>query len=114
MGEGTVVSLPKPGASVANDPLLAVLREGARRMLTQAVEAEVEAWFCQNSRQPGQRWSRRRGDGRLCGPEDTQHGHGPAEEEEQSAVVGGDMLVVAGAEAEEVAELVVTSAEPGG
>ena len=45
MGEGTVVPLPKPGASVANDPLLAVLREGARRMLTQAVEAEVEAFL---------------------------------------------------------------------
>ena len=45
MGEGTVVPLPKPGASVADDPLLAVLREGARRMLTQAVEAEVEAFL---------------------------------------------------------------------
>jgi hypothetical protein len=42
-----------------------------------------------------------------------QHGHGPAEEE-QSAAVGRDVLVVAGAGAEEVAELVVTSAEPGG
>ena len=29
-------------ASVADDPLLAVLRDGARRMLTQAIEAEVE------------------------------------------------------------------------
>jgi putative transposase len=41
--EGTVVTLPKPGATLADDPLLAVLREGARRMLAQAVEAEVEA-----------------------------------------------------------------------
>ena len=50
---------------------------------------------------------------RLCGLEDAQHGHGPAKKE-QPAAVGGDGLVVAGAEAEEVAELVVTSAEPGG
>ena len=37
MEEGTVVPLPRPGATVADDPLLAVLREGARRMLMQAV-----------------------------------------------------------------------------
>src|SRR3954452_24516671 len=43
--EGTVVTLPKPGATVADDPLLVVLRDGARRMLTQAVEAEVEAFL---------------------------------------------------------------------
>jgi putative transposase len=43
--EGTVVQLPKPGATLADDPLLAVLREGARRMLTRAVEAEVEAFL---------------------------------------------------------------------
>ena len=45
MEEDTVVRLPRPGASVADDPLLAVLREGARRMLTQAIEAEVEAFL---------------------------------------------------------------------
>jgi putative transposase len=45
MEEGTVVPLPKPGATLADDPLLAVLREGARRMLTQAIEAEVEAFL---------------------------------------------------------------------
>jgi putative transposase len=43
--EDTVVPLPRPGASVTDDPLLAVLREGARRMLMQAVEAEVEAFL---------------------------------------------------------------------
>jgi putative transposase len=41
--EDSVVRLPRPGASVIEDPLLAVLRNGARRMLTQALEAEVEA-----------------------------------------------------------------------
>jgi transposase-like protein len=45
MEEDTVVRLPRPGAGVADDPLLAVLREGARRMLTQAIEAEVEAFL---------------------------------------------------------------------
>jgi putative transposase len=39
--EDSVVALPRPGASVTDDPLLAVLREGARRMLMQAVEAEA-------------------------------------------------------------------------
>jgi putative transposase len=43
--EGTVIPLPKPGATVADDPLLAVLREGARRMLMQAVEAEVATFL---------------------------------------------------------------------
>jgi putative transposase len=43
--EDSVVRLHLPGASVADDPLLAVLREGARRMLTQAIEAEVEAFL---------------------------------------------------------------------
>src|SRR4051812_2187587 len=45
MEEDTVVALPRPGSGVTDDPLLAVLREGARRMLTQAVEAEVEAFL---------------------------------------------------------------------
>ena len=34
MEEDIVVRLPRPGGSVADDPLLVVLREGARRMLT--------------------------------------------------------------------------------
>jgi putative transposase len=45
MEEDSVVRLRRPGVSVADDPLLAVLREGARRMLTQAIEAEVEAFL---------------------------------------------------------------------
>jgi putative transposase len=43
--EDSVVSLPRPGSGVVSDPLLAVLREGARRMLMQAVEAEVETFL---------------------------------------------------------------------
>jgi hypothetical protein len=45
MEEGTVVPLPRPGAALADDPLLVVLRDGARRLLTQAIEAEVEAFL---------------------------------------------------------------------
>jgi len=45
MKEDTVVALPRPGASVADDPLLMVLREGARRLLLQAIEAEVETFL---------------------------------------------------------------------
>ena len=45
MEEASVVALPRPGASVTDDPLLAMLREGARRMLTQAIEAEVESFL---------------------------------------------------------------------
>lgn len=45
MEEDTVVALPRPGSGVTDDPLLAVLREGARRMLTQAIEAEVELFL---------------------------------------------------------------------
>ena len=45
MEEDTVVALPRPGSGVTDDPLLAVLREGARRMLTQAIEAEVETFL---------------------------------------------------------------------
>src|SRR5690349_19892563 len=43
MEEGTVVPLPRSGTTLADGPLPAVLRERARRVLTQAVEAEVEA-----------------------------------------------------------------------
>src|SRR5215203_1256397 len=55
---------------------------------------------------------------RTCGDvpsrgfQDGQHRHGAAEELE-SAAIGGNVLVVAGARAEEVAEFVVSSAEPG-
>jgi len=45
MAEDSVVALPRPGASITDDPLLAVLRDGAKRMLMQAVEAEVEAFL---------------------------------------------------------------------
>ena len=41
--DSTVVSLRQPDA--VEDPLTAVLREGARRLLAQAVEAEAEVLY---------------------------------------------------------------------
>ena len=41
MEDDTVVGLPRPGGAVEDDPLLVVLREGARQMLRHAIEAEV-------------------------------------------------------------------------
>jgi putative transposase len=49
MEEDTVLALPRPGSSLTDDPLLAVLREGARRMLMQAIEAEVEAFLASHA-----------------------------------------------------------------
>ena len=51
--------------------------------------------------------------GRSSGLQDAQHGHG-SPEKEQPAAIGGNMSVMAGAEAEKVAELIVAAAEPGG
>jgi putative transposase len=45
MDEDSVVRLPRPGGSVADDPLLVVLREGARRMLSCAIEVEVDGFI---------------------------------------------------------------------
>ena len=45
MDEDSVVALPRPGASVTDDLLLAVLQDGARRMLMQAIAAEVETYL---------------------------------------------------------------------
>jgi len=45
MNEDTVVRLPRPGASVVDDPLLEVLRSGARQMLQQVIEVEVQAFL---------------------------------------------------------------------
>src|SRR5918998_2088271 len=52
------------------------------------------------------------GQGRSRGFQDGEHGRGPAEEE-HSAAVCGNMLVVTGAGAEDVSEFIVPPAEPG-
>ena len=61
MEEDTVVPLPRPGSGVAADPLLVVLRKGAKPMLTQAVaaEAEVEAFLAAHAELVDERGRRR-------------------------------------------------------
>ena len=67
MEADSVVALPSPGSGVTGDPLLAVLREGARRMPAQAVGAEVEAFL---AALPGRPWT-----GRGAGL--VRNGHAP-------------------------------------
>src|SRR3954447_17584408 len=57
--------------------------------------------------------SRTCGDGPSRGFQDGQHRHGAAEELE-SAAIGGHVLMGAGARAEDVAQFIVSPAEPGG
>ena len=49
MEEDTVVGLPRPGGAVEDDLLLGVLRDGARRMLTCAIEAEVAGFLAMHA-----------------------------------------------------------------
>src|SRR3954462_1621471 len=59
VNEDTVVALPRPGSNLADDPLQGVLRAGARRMLMQAIEAEVEAFLAVHADQTDDRNRRR-------------------------------------------------------
>jgi putative transposase len=63
--DSTVVRFPQPDAIA--DPLTAVLRSGARRLLAQAIEAEAEAFLAEMA-------DRRLVDGRA---RVVRHGHGP-------------------------------------
>ena len=63
--DSTVVRLPQP--KVIDDPLTAVLRSGARQLLAQAIEAEVEAFLAAMAEE-------RLADGRA---RFVRHGHGP-------------------------------------
>jgi transposase-like protein len=67
MQEDTVVGLPRPGGTVEDDPLLAVLREGARQMLTHAIEAEVAAFLAVHADEVDEEGRRRL----------VRHGHAP-------------------------------------
>ena len=49
MEEDAVVGLPRPGGAVEDDLLLGVLRDGARRMLMQAIEAEVAGFLAMHA-----------------------------------------------------------------
>jgi putative transposase len=63
--DSTVVRFPQP--DTIDDPLTAVLRSGARRLLAQAIEAEAEAFLAEMV-------DRRLADGRA---RFVRHGHGP-------------------------------------
>ncbi|MFL5334887.1 MAG: IS256 family transposase [Geminicoccaceae bacterium] len=63
--DSTVVRFPQPDA--IDDPLTAVLRSGARRLLARAIEAEAEAFLAGMA-------DRRLADGRA---RVVRHGHGP-------------------------------------
>ena len=52
MEETTVVGLARPGGTVEDDPLLCVLRDGARQMLMQAIEAEVAGFLATRADRP--------------------------------------------------------------
>jgi transposase-like protein len=79
MEEDTVVGLPRPGGTVEDDPLLAVLREGARRMLSHAIEAEVAGFLATHADQRDE-YGRRRLVRNGHAPERTiQTGIGPIE-----------------------------------
>ena len=67
MEEDTVVGLPRPGGTVEEDPLLAVLREGARQMLSYAIEAEVAAFLAVHADEVDEEGRRRL----------VRHGHAP-------------------------------------
>ena len=51
MPDSTTDSLafPSPEALAAADPLTDILRQGAQRLLTQAIEAEVEQWIAEHA-----------------------------------------------------------------
>ena len=57
MYEDTVVSFSHPDLISIEDPLTQVLRFGARRLLADAVEAEVEAFDCRARRPRGRGWA---------------------------------------------------------
>ena len=67
MAEDSVVALPRPGAGVTDDPLLAGLRAAARRLLMQAIEAEIETFLAAHAG-----LTDAQGRQRLV-----RHGHGP-------------------------------------
>ncbi len=66
MEEDTVVRLPRPGASVVDDPLLEVLRREHAQMLQQVIEAEVEAFLAAHAELEDEQRPASRGAQRSC------------------------------------------------
>ncbi len=58
MKEDRVVDLGQPG-SISGDPLTAILRHGARKLLAQAIEAEVSAFIAGHAALRGEDGRRR-------------------------------------------------------
>jgi len=59
MERDTVVRSARPGASVGDDPLLLVLRDGLLRMLQQVIEAEIETFLAAHAEREDARGRRR-------------------------------------------------------
>ena len=59
MERDTVVRLGLPGSSIADDPLLLVLRDGLLRMLQQVIEAEIETFLAAHAEHEDARGRRR-------------------------------------------------------
>ncbi len=77
MERDTVVRLARPGSSVGDDPLLLVLRDGARRMLQQVIEAEIEAFLGAHVEHEDERGRRRVVRNGHAPERDIQTGIGP-------------------------------------
>ena len=77
MSDSTVVSLRQPGT--VDDPLTAALRNGAHRLLAQAIEAEADAFLAamKSVQLPD-------GRDRLV-----RHGHGPKRQVQTWSLRGG-------------------------
>ena len=80
MSDSTVVPLRQPDE--VEDPLTAILRSGARRLLAQAVEAEAEAFLADDEGRAAAGRARARGAARPCsgapGPDRDRPGRGAA------------------------------------
>ena len=77
MEEDIVVRLPRPGASVADDPLLEVLRSGARQLLQPVIEVEVEAFLAAHAELADAHGRRRVGRNGHAPEREIQTGIGP-------------------------------------
>ena len=82
--DNSIVHLRQPDE--IDDPLTALLRSGARRLLEQAIEAEVEAFLASKK------------DLKLADGRDrvVRHGHGPACCTDVRDGVGGDLFRCSG------------------
>ena len=93
-------------------PLPYLFQGGPKRQRGVFCRESIRRRFCQVSCQQVSPVGCGQDDLRLRGLQDAQHRHAAAQEP-QAALEGGDVLVAAGTRAEEVAQFVVASTEPG-